>query len=549
MTAPGADQASGGGGAVLFDQGIPPRLSHITKLLKSQARTRPDATAVITPDGRWSYAEWLAEAERVASALAADGVGPGDTVALIAPNRLEWLAVAFGCAAVGARLAPFNTWVKGPELEYLLGFARPAVLITVDRWARQDFLAELRSVASGLWGAPGGAAAGAPTLRRVVVLGDEAPPGAIRYADWAGGGRRSEEPLPPPDGIALVLFTSGSTARPKGVTQAHADLIANGFEIGERQGIGPQDRLLLVSPLFWSLGAANALFATLTHGTCLVLLAQFEAGAALEMIEREACTAIYTLSAITHALLEHPEFAPARVATLQRGLTFGTPAEMRLVMDGLGVGSICNIYGSTEVYGNCVVSPWDAPADRRAGASGPPLAGVELRVVDPETRAPRPTGEVGEIEVRGRVSPGYLAEDGSLTPVADAQGWFPTGDLGSLDGDGWLTFASRNSEMIKTSGINVSPAEVEAMLLGHEDVAAVAVTGVAHSVRGEEVVAFVKLRAGAQLQAGELQAWARTQAASYKVPSRILFVGAFPMTNTGKLARRELVALAEADNG
>lgn len=521
---------------------------HMTALLQAQARSRPDSVAVITQQGRWTYAEWLAEAERVAASLTAEGVGPGDTVALLAPNSLEWLAVAFGCSAVGARLAPINTWVKGSELEYILDLARPSVLVMVDRWARQDFVAELRDSRPKLWGTSGWEPPEGSKLRRLVVIGGQAPPGATSYRDWLGAGRRTGEAVPPPDGVAMVLFTSGSTAQPKGVTQTHRDLIRNGFEIGERQGLGPGDRLLLVSPLFWSLGAANALFATLTHATCLVTLPQFDAGAALDLIEGERCSAIYTLSAITHALLEHPNFARPRVTSLRRGLSFGPPAEMQLVMEGLGVESVCNIYGSTEVYGNCAVSPWDAPPERRVAASGPPLAGVEIRVVDPETRQSCPAGEVGEIEVRGRVSPGYLAEDGSITPVTDSDGWFRTGDLGSLDDEGWVRFASRGSEMIKTAGINVSPAEVESVLLGHPDVVGAAVTGLAHPVRGQQVAAFVKLRPGSDLQPADLQAWVKERAAAYKVPARIRVVEEFPTTDTGKLARRELAALAEVED-
>lgn len=523
---------------VAGDQGSPPSSAgHIFALLESQAEETPDATAVVTAAGRWTYSEWLRESQRVAAALAADGVGPGDTVALIAPNRLEWLAVAFGAAAVGARLAPFNTWLKGPELAYLLELARPTVLVTVDRWARQHFLDDLDVILPGLRVPP----------ERVVVLGAEAPAGTVPYGSWRSVDPAPVAPVRPPDDIAFVLFTSGSTAQPKGVTLTHRDLIANGFQIGARQGIGSEDRLLLVSPLFWSLGSANALFATLTHGTCLVLMDQFEAGEALRMIESERCTAIYTLTVITHALLTHEAFTQERVSSLRRGLTFGSPDEMRRVIDDLGVRDICNIYGSTELYGNCAVSPWDAPVEDRLASSGPALEGVEIRIVDPDTGGTLGAGATGEIQVRGRVTPGYLGLDGTISPVTDQDGWFATGDLGRLDERGWLSFAGRRSEMIKTAGINVSPAEVESVLVEHEDVAAAAVTGVSHPVRGEQVVAFVQLEPGSELKPEDLRTWAVERSASYKVPARIFIVDEFPTTTTGKLARRELRAIAEAE--
>lgn len=519
---------------------------HIAGLLALQVETRGEALALITPDGRWTYRQWFEQAQRVAAALESDGVGPGDTVALLCPNRLEWLAVAVGCTAVGARLAAFNTWVKAQELDHLLRVAAPKVMVTVDRWARQDFLEEIRQLLPEICAGAGGTPAHPAHLRRLVVIGDDVPGGATPWEDWRSSHGRRSDPVGSPDDVAFVLFTSGSTARPKGVTLGHRDLIANGFHIGERQGLGPDDRLLLVSPLFWALGSANALMAALTHGTCLVALPRFEPEETLSVIETEGCTAIYTLSVITHGLLDHAQFSPGRVATLRRGLTFGSPAEMRLAMEGLGVDLICNIYGSTEVYGNCAVSPWDAPPDRRMAACGPPLPGVEICITDPDTGEPLGPGCVGEIWVRGRVTPGYLAADGTLQDVRDPEGWFHSGDLGHLDADGWLAFVSRESEMIKSSGINVSPTEVEAVLAGHDAIAAVAVTGVDHPVRGQDVVAFVRLRPGATLDPNELREWARQRAASYKVPSRIFIVEEFPVTGTGKLSRRDLVALEEA---
>jgi fatty-acyl-CoA synthase len=250
---------------------------------------------------------------------------------------------------------------------------------------------------------------------------------------------------------------------------------------------------------------------------------------------------------MTHALLADPGYRSDRVASLRRGLTFGPPSEVRRVQEELGVDLVCNLYGSTEVYGNCVVSPANAPAGRRIARSGPPLPGVEIQITDPESGTPLGPEQVGEILVRGRVSPGYLDEHGGLILVTDRDGWFHTGDLGTVDADGWLLFTGRRSEMIKTAGINVSPAEVEDMLLGHPDVAEAAVTGAPHELRGELVVAFVRLRPGARLTEDGLRDWARARAASYKVPARVLVVPAFPATATGKLARRELRDLAVAE--
>jgi fatty-acyl-CoA synthase len=545
----------------MADAASAPQAGTLAELLREQADLAPGRRAVVTAEGEWTFGQWWRSARRVARALADDGVGPGDTVALLAASSREWLAVAFGCAIAGARLAAINTWVKTPELDYLLTFARPQVLVCMSQFGKQDFLGQVREIVPEPWeagaeepGTGGWASARVPSLRRLVIIGAGAPPGGTDYADWIGAATSGDHDaaarpgsLAAPEDVALVLFTSGSTARPKGVALAHRDLVENGYQIGERQGLGPDDRLFLASPLFWSLGSANALMAALTHGTCLILQAQFDPGEALAVIEREKCTAIYTLSLMTHALLADPGYRADRVASLRRGLTFGPPSEVQRVQEELGVDLVCNLYGSTEVYGNCVVSPATAPAGRRIARSGPPLPGVEIQITDPESGLPLGPDEVGEILVRGRVSPGYLDEHGVLIPVTDQDGWFHTGDLGTVDADGWLLFTGRRSEMIKTAGINVSPAEVEDMLLGHPDVAEAAVTGAPHELRGELVVAFVRLRPGARLTEDGLRDWARGRAASYKVPTRVLVVPAFPATATGKLARRELRDLAVAE--
>jgi fatty-acyl-CoA synthase len=255
----------------------------------------------------------------------------------------------------------------------------------------------------------------------------------------------------------------------------------------------------------------------------------------VDLMERERCTGLYTLPAMTRALLAVPQ-AAQRLATVRRGVTIGPPAEVRLLVEDLGVDLACNIYGSTETYGNCCVTPHDAPVERRIHSQGPPLPGVELRI-HPDT---------GEIAVRGRTTPGYLDADGVPVAVVDPDGWFATGDLGRVDEDGWLTFAARETDMIKTSGINVSPSEVEDFLLTHPDVAEAVVAGGEDPVRGQRVVAFVRPRAGSAVTAEELRRHCSASISGYKVPAVVQLVTTFPTTQTGKLSRKDLSALATA---
>ncbi|HVE27296.1 MAG TPA: class I adenylate-forming enzyme family protein [Sporichthya sp.] len=512
--------------------GAQPSARTLAGLLNERAEGAPAAVGAVTADSRATWAELRAGAARAAAALRRDGVGRGDRVAVLLDNRLEWLQVAFGAASLGAVVTPINTWVKTRDLDYLLGHAQPRVLVTIDQLGKQDYLGYL-----GELGVPG------PLVERLVVVGKEVPAGAVSFDHWATGDADFVDVADPGE-IALVLYTSGSTANPKAVPLTHRHLIENGWAIGSRQGLSPADRVFLSAPLAWAYGSANALMSSFTHGAALVLQSTFDAAGAYELLRRERCTSIYTLPVMTRALLDLPGFDAASLPDLRRGLTIGPPAELVLAHGALGVDQICNIYGSTETYGNCCVTPHDAPFARRVSSQGPPLDGVELRIVDVDTRAPLGVGQVGEILVRGRITPGYLGADRHPERVTDDSGFFATGDLGSLDADGWLTFAARDSEMIKTAGINVSPAEVEAFLASHPDVVEVAVVGAEAEVRGQVVVAFVRLVPGAEVTTDQLRAWCKDSIASYKAPAAVIAIEAMPTTPTGKLSRRDLVRLA-----
>lgn len=526
--------------------GTRPRSSTMYDLLEEMADRDPDREALVTSLTRRTYGEWLENTQRVAADLSRRGIGSGSVVALLADNRPEWLETAMAASLLGATLVPLNTWVKAWDLDYLLGHARPSALVLVDRLGKQDFVGQLRELVPELWQAPpdGWRSARYPLLRTVAVVGSDVPQGALRYDDLLGCEPAGQPSAAAPDDVALVLYTSGSTARPKAVPLLHGHLVENGFEIGERQGLTALDRVFLASPLFWAYGSANALMAALTHGATLVLQSTFEPAAALALLQAEQCTALYTLPAMTHALLAEPAFDAAQLPSLRRGLTLGPPGEVVLAAESLGVDQICNIYGSTELYGNCCVTPHDADLERRKTSQGPPLRGVEVRVIDPETGEVLEPGRLGEILVRGRVSPGYLGADGAPTAIVDEQGYFHTGDLGVLSPDGWLSFASRSTEMIKSAGINVSPSEVEDFLLSHPDVAEVAVVGGDDPVRGQQVVAFVCLRPDSEATAESLHQWCREMIAGYKAPRVIVLVDELPTTTTGKLARKDLVAVA-----
>jgi fatty-acyl-CoA synthase len=303
--------------------------------------------------------------------------------------------------------------------------------------------------------------------------------------------------------------------------------------------------VLLVPPLFWSYGSANAMSAVLTHGATLVLQPRFDPGEALDLIEQHHCTAIYTLPSITAALISHPGFRRERTASLRTGLTIGTDKDVVTAADVLGAREICNVYGQTETYGNCCVTPHDWPLERRATCQGPPLPGVAIRIVDETTGAWLPPGKPGLIEVKGHVMRGYVGASGAQTAaVMTSDGYFRTGDMGELTEAGDLRFIGRTTEMIKKGGINVAPAEVEEVLMRHSAVAMAGVVGVPDAVQGERIAAFIVAKPGWTVSEAELAAHCRSNASRYKVPDFITIRDALPLTATGKLMRRDLENLA-----
>ncbi|HJS87012.1 MAG TPA: class I adenylate-forming enzyme family protein [Acetobacteraceae bacterium] len=508
----------------------PPYSRTLFELLDEQASRRPETIAAIAGAEALTWRALTGRARQAAAILRGHGVRRGDRVGLLINNRLEWVEVAFGAWLLGAVVAPFSTWSTRRELEYLLVDSEIRTLVALARFAREDYAAMLRALAPG---------------RGIAVLLIGGDGGFPEYA--AARDAATSLPTPAPgEGAsasddAIILYTSGSTSRPKAIVLAHYLVVENGFNIGERQGLGPDDTVLLSPPLFWAYGGINALPAAFSHGATLVLQGRFDPGEALDLIERHRCTSIYTLPGMTDALVRHPEFRPERTRSLRTGLTIGSPQDVIKAVETLGAAELCNVYGSSETGGNCCVTHHDWPLERRANCQGQPLPGVQLRITDEATGAVRGPGEPGQVEVRGPyVTRGYVGDSARHNASAfTADGWFRTGDIGQLTEAGEFVFLGRSAEMIKRAGINVSPAEVEEVLMQHPAVAQAGVVGVS-SEAGESIIAFVVPRGEARPGAAELAAHCRALASSYKVPDRFEILDALPTTVTGKVMRRNL---------
>ena len=512
------------------------------QIIADTAQRTPEKVAITTATGDVTYQGLDDIGARVAAGLAHLGIGPDDGIGILCTNRSEWLAVLTAAGRLGSALTAFDTWSRRWDLDYLLEHSGVSVLVVLASFRGRDYIEDLVDLvpevvdsAPGTW-----RSARYLALTEVIVIGgNEIPRGARRFEDVV-----ADEPYPSiearPDGVAVVLYTSGSSARPKAVPLHHADAVDNAFNIGERMRLAADDRVLVAVPMFWSYGLANATFATVTHGATVVVQEAFEPGGALDLIERHECTAIYTLPNMTATLLAHESFAPERVASLRTGLTIGSPEDVRRAAEDLGVPEICNVYGSTETYGNCAVTPCTMPLEQRMHTQGPPLPGTTIRIVDPATGEDQPTGEVGEVWIGGHVSRGYVDAPQLSAQAFTADGFYRSGDLGFLDDDGCFHFVARATEMIKVGGINVSPTEVESFLLQRAGVRAAAVVGLPDPKLGQVVAAFVELASGAPRTPEELRALCREGLAGYKVPAKVTILDELPKTDTGKIDRRAL---------
>ncbi len=516
---------------------VPPLSRTLIDLVREQANRSPHQIALVCPQGQFSYTDLAARAARVAGAMSTMGIGRGDRVGLLMSNRVEWLDVCLGAGALGAVVVPFSSWSTRAELAVLLNDSNLKLLVAAARVGDSNFEADLMALQ---------ATPGMPSIESVWMIDGELGKftnytaqvfGATSIAALAQGDRSNDD--------VFVLYTSGSTSTPKAVPLQQYALIENGFNIGERQGLQASDRVLLAAPLFWAYGGANALPATFTHGATLVLMERFDPELALSVIERERCTSIYTLPAMTAALVRHPSYRAERLKSLRTGLTIGNAEDFMFAVEKLGASELCNIYGATETYGNCAVTWHHWPLARRAHCQGPPLPGQQLRFVDEVNGAEVPLGTPGLTEVRGYVTRGYSgasAVQNAKTFTED--GYYKTGDMGMMNADGDFVFVGRVSEMIKRAGINVSPAEVEEVLRRHPSVREAAVVGVPDAARGERIYAFVIPASASDFDVDTLNQHCATEASKYKLPDCIEVCESLPLTVTGKLQRNELKKIA-----
>ena len=484
---------------------------------------------------RLSYREVDAALDGVACGLLARGVAAGDRVGIWAPNCLEWFLVQYAAARIGAILVNINPSYRTHELEYVLRQADIGTLVAAVAFKTSDYRGMIDEVRGGLAG-----------LREVVYIGD--PSWDALLADGAGVtseavAQRSAQLCF--DDPINIQYTSGTTGFPKGATLSHHNILNNGYFVGEVCGYTEADRICVPVPFYHCFGMVMGNLASTSHGACVVIPAPgFDPVATLQAVVEQRCTSLYGVPTMFIAELAVPGFADYDLTSLRTGIMAGSPCPaevMKRVISEMHMDEVTICYGMTETSPVSTQTRADDSLDRRVSSVGRVHPHVEVKVVDPDTDLPVPAGQPGEFCTRGySVMLGYWNEPEKTADVL-RNGWMHTGDLATMDDEGYLNIVGRIKDMVIRGGENVYPREIEEFLYTHPDVVDAQVIGVPDERYGEELMAWVRLRAGAQpLSAEDLRAFCTGKLANYKVPRYVHVVDEFPMTVTGKIRKVQM---------
>ncbi|HWK27356.1 MAG TPA: class I adenylate-forming enzyme family protein [Solirubrobacter sp.] len=504
----------------------------IADVLEHAAAAVPDTRALVVDDRSVTFAELRSRALALAAGLRARGLRPGDHVACWFPNSIEFAECFYAAAYLRLVLVPLNTWYGARDFDYALRQSDSRALLAVGSFNGRSYAADIRAAL---------AANEYPALELTAIAGGTAD--AVDYEALIAQGGEAVGERPAPGDAALMLYTSGTTAFPKGVMNTHDGLTGNAILLAERMGIPTGSRYYCPAPFFHAGGAVFCLLAGHASLSTVVANGRFTPEAAVEQMRRHRCNVVGGFDTMYVRMLD--AFTPEDAGHLEVGWWATGPAALfRRVERRLGL-RLVNLYGLTEASGNVTSTPPDWPLERRASGQGIPLPGRAVRIVDQESGRPLPANEIGEIRVGGwGVMTEYYRKPDETRRAIDDEGWLCTGDLGSIDDDGDLHFAGRGRDKLKVGGENVAPAEIEHVLYEHPAVEEVAVIGIRDDVYGEVPVAFVKPVPGREIGEEELRAFAKRQIAGFKVPRTIVFVEDFPRSSTGKIRKDALAATA-----
>ena len=522
--------------------------------LERVAAAFPDKEAVKYTDRpyRRTWKEFNDECDRVAKGFLAHGVKKGDKIAIWATNVPEWLLTLFAACKIGAVLVTVNTAYKVFELEYLLKQSDTKMLVMIDEYKGTSYVEIVRQLCRGLgkkwehlnpmlpfldeivYAGPGDCPAGMTPWAQLEKDGEEIPDEALREI---GEGLDCHE-------VINMQYTSGTTGFPKGVMLSHYNILNNGKGIGDCMKFTEQDRLCVVVPFFHCFGLVLATMASLTHATTMVPVDLYSPVKVMDAISREHCTAFHGVPTMYIAMLDHPDFPKYDFSSLRTGIMAGSPCPVKVmeaVVERMNMREITITYGQTEASPATTMTTTDDSLELRVSTVGRSMPNVETKIVDPETGRTLGPGEVGEFCSRGyNTMKGYYKMEEATRQVIDKDGWLHSGDLATVDENGYYKITGRIKDMIIRGGENIYPKEIEEFLYTQPEVQDVQVIGVPSKRYGEEVMACVVLKEGCAMTEEELKDRVRAHMARHKVPKFVAFMDAFPMTASGKIQKFRL---------
>jgi fatty-acyl-CoA synthase len=497
-----------------------------------------DALVDVDSGRRWTYDELHADVRRLAAGLLRAGLRPGDRVGVWAPNCPEWTLTQYATAEIGVILVTVNPAYRVHELEFVLNQAGIRMVVAASAFKTSDYAAMIAEVAPRC-----------PALTDVVIIGGD------RWAALAGGAADEEAVAAVAAGLDAhdpvnLQYTSGTTGFPKGATLSHSNILNNGYFVGELCGYTEADRVCIPVPFYHCFGMVMGNLACTSHGATMVIPAPgFDPAATLSAVASERCTSLYGVPTMFIAELALPGFADHDLSSLRTGIMAGSPCPeqvMRTVMDTMHMDEVSIAYGMTETSPVSLQTRTDDSLERRVATVGRVGPHLEVKVIDPVSGDTVPRGEVGELCTRGySVMLGYWEQPEKTAEAIDPDGWMHTGDLATMDADGYVAITGRIKDLVIRGGENVYPREVEEFLYTHPDILDAQVIGVPDAKFGEELMAWVRLREGAvEMTADTLRAFCAGKLAHYKVPRYVHVVDEFPMTVTGKVRKVEMRELS-----
>ncbi len=528
----------------------------IGDLMDRQARDYAEHDAVVYVDRglRLNDRQYRDVVNRAAKGFMRLGVKKGEHVAIWATNYPEWLFTQMGTAKMGAVLVTVNPSYRTSELEYLLRQSDTTTLVLINGYRDANYVQMVNELVPELAASKGGALASAkfPCLRHVVYISKDpnepAPPGMLAWRDLLDMGDAvgdaelaAAQAATKPEDVINIQYTSGTTGYPKGAMLTHCNIVGDAKLVTDCLNLTSADRLCAPVPFYHCFGCVMANLGCLCKGATLVPVESYDAKQVLEAVQAERCTTLYGVPTMFIGELNHPDFAGYDLKSLRTGIMAGSPCPievMRAVVDKMGAKEITIAYGQTETSPVSTQTRTDDPLERRVTTVGRALPGLEARVVDPSTNEPLPPGQIGEYVVRGfTIMQGYYKMPEATAKTIDADGWLHSGDLATMDAEGYFNITGRIKDMIIRGGENIYPREIEEFLYTHPKVADVQVIGVPSERYGEEVMAWVKLKEGQTATEAEIREFCKGRISNFKVPKYVRFVDSYPMTVTGKIQK------------